>query len=275
MISMTTPHSDKKFTGYIPDIYERFFVPLLFAPYATDLARRVPRDVTRVLEVAAGTGIVTRALDATLPEKTFIMAPDLNQPMLDRAEAATRSRRAIEWRQADAMQLPFEDESVDCVVCGFGAMFFPDKAHAFAETRRVLRPGGTFVFNVWDRIEENELSAIVMATMAKVFPDNPAAFFARTPHGYHDRELIARDLRAGGFENAPEIDTVTLRSRARSARNAAIGYCQGSPLRNEIDERDPTALGPATNAAEAAIAKRFGMGQIDARMQAHVITIRK
>jgi SAM-dependent methyltransferase len=275
MNSMSAPQSDKKFTGYIPDIYERFFVPLLFAPYAPDLAQRVPAVVTSVLEVAAGTGVVTRALDATLPEKVSVTATDLNQSMLDRAAAETPPRRHIEWRQADAMKLPFEDARFDSVVCQFGVMFFPDKPTAFGEAHRVLRPGGTFIFNVWDRIEENELSAIVMDVMAKVFPDNPASFFARTPHGYHDRRTIERDLAAGGFAAAPEFETLAKRSRANSARHAAIAFCQGSPLRNEIDERDPAALGPATDAVEAAIAERFGAGPVDAKMQAHVITIRK
>jgi SAM-dependent methyltransferase len=173
------------------------------------------------------------------------------------------------------MQLPFPDAAFDCVVCQFGVMFFPDKAKAFAEARRVLQPGGTFIFNTWDRIEENELSATVMDAMAQQFPDNPAAFFARTPHGYHDRTAIARDLAAGGFGAASDIVTVTLRSRAASARDAAIAFCQGSPLRNEIEERNPSGLDAATDATAALIARRFGNGAVDARMQAHIVTIRK
>lgn len=272
---MTTPRTDKKFTGYIPDMYERYFVPLKFAPYAADLVSRIPARVKRVLEMAAGTGVVTRAMDAALPAAVEITATDLNQPMLDRAAAATRSQRVITWRQADAMQLPFEDESFDCVVCQFGVMFFPDKAKAFAETRRVLRPGGVFIFNTWDRIEANELSSIVMDTMARHFPDNPAAFFARTPHGYHDKTTIARDLAAAGFDAAPEIVTVALRARAASAREAAIGFCEGSPLRNEIEERAPGGVDAATTAVETAIAARFGRGAIDTGIQAHIVTIRK
>ena len=275
MISMAAPQSDRKFLGYIPDMYDRYFVPLLFAPYAEDLVQRIPARVNRVLEIAAGTGVVTRAMDAALPPAVELTATDLNQPMLDRAAAATRAQHAITWRQADAMQLPFEDESFDCVVCQFGVMFFPDKPKAFAEARRVLRPGGSFVFNTWDRIEESELASIVMDAMAGHFPDNPAAFFARTPHGYHDRETVARDLAAGGFVGAPEITTITLRSRAASARDAALGFCQGSPLRNEIEERRPGGVEAATEFAEAAIVGRFGHGPVDARMQAHIVTIRK
>jgi SAM-dependent methyltransferase len=272
---MKTPGTDKKFTGYIPDVYDSYFVPLKFAPYAADMAKRIPAGARDVLEIAAGTGVVTRALDAVLPANVSITATDLNQAMIDKAAAATPSQRAIIWRQADAMSLPFPDQSFDVVVCQFGAMFFPDKAAAFAEARRVLRPGGTFLFNVWDRIENNPLSQAVVDAMAEHFPDNPAAFFARTPHGYYDRDAIARDLQSAGFDRAPVIETVTLRAQASSARDVAIGFCQGSPLRNEIEERAPDGIDAATNAAAAVIANRFGHGAIDAPMQAHIITIRK
>src|SRR5215472_15945481 len=138
---MTGSASDKVFAGSIPKIYETYLVPLIFRPYADDLAQRVAAlQVRRVLEVAAGTGVVTRALAAALPGDVEIVATDLNQAMLDQA-AATGTSRPVTWRQADAMQLPFPDGSCDVVVCQFGAMFFPDKAKAFAEARRVLRKG--------------------------------------------------------------------------------------------------------------------------------------
>ena len=271
-----SPTHDKKFTGYIPDVYNDYFVPLLFAPYADDIVERVAATgAEHVLELAAGTGAVTRKLAALLPASASITATDLNQPMLDRAARSIKSGRAITWRQADAMQLPFADESFDAVVCQFGVMFFPGKAEAFAEAHRVLQADGVFIFNVWDRIEENELAAIVMDTMARRFPDNPAAFFARTPHGYYDRDMIARDLAAGKFEGTPEMATIELRARAASAHDVAVGFCQGSPLRNEIEERTPGGVDAATEACAAAIAARFGRGSIDAKMQAHIITVRK
>jgi SAM-dependent methyltransferase len=273
---MTAMQSDRKFTGYIPDVYETYFVPLLFAPYAEDLAQRVVAiEPDHVLELAAGTGVVTRALDATLADGVALVATDLNQAMLDKAKSATKSRRPIDWRQSDAMQLPFPNGSFDAIACQFGVMFFPEKHKAFSEAHRVLQPGGTFIFNTWDRIEENELAATVMHAMARHFPDNPAAFFARVPHGYYATETIARDLAAGGFTRAPEIATLTLRARAASAHDAAIAFCQGSPLRNEIEERAPGGIDAATEAAAAAIVERFGSGPIDAKMQAHIITMRK
>ena len=173
---MTVPDSDQDFAGSIPGLYESHLVPLIFEPYAVDLAKRLAsRSLTRVLEIAAGTGVVTRQLAAVLPESVSIVATDLNQPMLDQA-AAIGTRRPVEWRQADAMQLPFEDASFDAVACQFGVMFFPDKSKAFAEARRVLRPGGVFIFSVWDRIEENEFADAVTKALASVFPGDPPRF---------------------------------------------------------------------------------------------------
>jgi SAM-dependent methyltransferase len=265
--------SDHSFAGSIPRIYDTHFVPLLFAPYAEDLARRLAaRPLSRVLEVAAGTGAATRALIRALPAHVEIVATDLNQAMLDHA-AATGTPRPVEWRQADAMQLPFPEAAFDAVVCQFGAMFFPDKARAFGEMHRVLRPGGLFLFNVWTGIEENELADTVTAALASVFPDDPPRFMARTPHGYHDAGVIARDLAGGGFTTAPRFETIEKRSRAATPQIVAMAFCQGTPLRNEIERRDASRLSEATTVAESFIAKRFGPGPIDARMSATVVAV--
>jgi SAM-dependent methyltransferase len=270
---MTENAADKTFAGSIPKLYESHLVPLIFEPYAVDIARRLAsRSPSRVLEIAAGTGVVTRALVSALPDRTAIVATDLNQAMLDQA-VATGTRRPVEWRQADAMQLPFPDAAFDAVVCQFGVMFFPEKAKAFAEARRVLRPRGLFIFNVWDRIEENEFANIVSAAMETVFPEDPPRFLARTPHGYHDQAIIARDLAQGGFDASPEIVTVTARSRAESARSPAVAYCQGTPLRNEIEARNAGRLGEATDVAAQAIARRFGAGAVEGKIQAHVVSV--
>jgi SAM-dependent methyltransferase len=265
--------TDKIFAGSIPKLYETHLVPLIFEPYAADLVEHlVPRSPARVLEVAAGTGVVTRKLASALPPASAIVATDLNGAMLEQA-AAVGTPRPVEWRQADAMQLPFPDRAFDAVVCQFGVMFFPDKAKAFAEARRVLRAGGVFVFNAWDRIEENEFADTVTQALATLFPQDPPRFMARTPHGYHDPALIARDLRESGFTEPPAIHTLAARSRAASPRIPAIAYCQGTPLRNEIEARDASRLGEATDVAAAAIALRFGSGAVDGKIQAHVVTV--
>ncbi len=265
--------TDTAFAGSIPEFYDTHMVPMIFAPYATDLANRLKtRTPSRVLEIAAGTGVVTRALAATLPESTSITATDLNQAMLDHA-AVVGTPRPVEWRQADATQLPFEDATFDAVVCQFGAMFFPDKSRAYAEARRVLKSGGVFIFSVWDRIEENEFAATIMTALESVFPDDPPRFMARTPHGYHQAGPIARDLATAGFTTPPRVETVAARSRASSPRDPAVAYCHGTPWRNEIEARDPAGLGEATDVAAEAIAQRFGSGAVDGKIQAHVITV--
>jgi ubiquinone/menaquinone biosynthesis C-methylase UbiE len=270
---MTLDATDKVFAGSIPKIYDTYLVPLIFQPYAEDLARRIAdRPARRVLEIATGTGVLTRALDSALPSDVAITATDLNPAMLDQAKSVG-TKRAVEWKQADAMQLPFADAQFDIVVCQFGAMFFPDKARAYAEARRVLRPGGRFLFNVWDRIEENEFPDTVTTALEAVFPDDPPRFLARTPHGYHDQAVIRQDLAQGGFRSAPEIGTVTETSRATSPRIPALAFCQGTPLRNEIEARNPSRLEEATAAAEQAVARRFGTGVIQGRIQAHVVTV--
>jgi SAM-dependent methyltransferase len=264
--------SDRVFAGSVPHLYESYLVPLIFEPYAVDAARRLSAlKPTHILEIAAGTGVVTRALAATLPATAEIIATDLNQAMLDEA-AAVGTARPVQWRQADAMELPFDNDRFDAVVCQFGAMFFPDKPKAFAEARRVLRPGGTFVFSVWDRIEANEFADIVIAVLAALYPRDPPRFLARTPHGYWDREAIARDVAAAGFARAAQIDTVSARSRAVSPRAPAVAYCEGTPLRGEIEARG-IPLAEATDAAAVEIARRFGSGTVDGAIRAHVVSV--
>jgi ubiquinone/menaquinone biosynthesis C-methylase UbiE len=263
--------SDKLFAGSIPEIYDRFLVPLIFEPYAADLAGRVATLVPRdVLETAAGTGVLTRALAARLAPSARIVASDLNQPMLDQA-AKRQQGGAVEWKQADALALPFGDHSFDAVVCQFGAMFFPDKVQGYKEARRVLRPGGRFLFNVWDRIADNEFADVVTEALAGFFPDDPPRFMARTPHGHHDVERIQHDLKAAGFAEV-KVDAVDARSRAPSARHVAVAYCQGTPLRNEIEARDAKRLEEATDRAADAIATRFGSGAVDGRIRAIVVS---
>ncbi len=265
--------TDRAFAGSIPELYDRYMVPLIFEPYARDLAQRIAAlGPSRVLEVAAGTGVVTRHLAASLPAAVSIVATDLNQPMLDHA-AAAGTVRPVEWRQADAMKLPFADGAFDVVVCQFGVMFFPDKAAAYREARRVLAPGGSFVFNVWDTIELNELADVVTKALALEFPSDPPHFMARVPHGYHAHATIVHDLLQGGFDHAPAFDTVAARSQAESSQGAAIAYCQGTPLRSEIEARDASRLAQVTERAAEAIARRFGPGRIDAGIQAHVVTV--
>src|SRR3984893_15439184 len=179
---------DTVFSGSIASIYDKYLGPLIFEPYAQDLANRLSAlNAERVLETAAGTGIVTRALLRSLSPGATVVATDLNQPMLDHAAELVSSSR-VSWQKADAQALPFSDATFDAVVCQFGVMFFPDKQKAYQEARRVLKAGGHFIFNVWDRLENNEFADIVTTAVSEMFPDDPPRFLARTPHGYHDKQ---------------------------------------------------------------------------------------
>lgn len=258
--------TDIAFAGSIPVLYDRHLVPMLFAPYARDLVQRLdaPGDI---LETAAGTGVVTALLAEAFPTAR-IVATDLNQAMLD--IAATRVLASnVRFQAADAQALPFADESFDAILCQFGVMFLPDRVAAYREARRVLRPGGCLLFNAWDRIERNPGSDLLVQAVASLFPDDPDAFFRRTPFAYHDVARIEADLDAAGFETI-EIETVELTGRAPSARDAAIGFCQGTPLRNEIEPHGPDALERATDAAAAALAALEGPDGFEAPMSAHV-----
>ena len=264
--------SDKAFTGSIPQIYDELLVPLIFTPYAQDLAARIDRRQPRdVLETAAGTGAVTRALHAGLPPEVRITATDLNEPMLMRAKSHLGDAARIGWQQADALALPFADASFDAVACQFGVMFFPDRIKGYAEARRVLRPGGRFIFNVWDRIEDNEFAHVVHEALQQIFPNDPPQFFTRTPHGYYDPERITADLNEAGFTDV-EIGTVTHRSRAASPQHPATAYCQGTPMRGDIAARGTLDLAAATQVVADALERRFGSGPVEGRIQALVIS---
>ena len=262
---------DKVFAGSIPTNYDRYLVPLIFQGFAEDLARRVASlSAGDVLETAAGTGVVTRALAPKLSLKTNYIVTDLNQPMLDYAAAQQEPNGRVSWRKADAQVLPFENAAFDVVCCQFGVMFFPDRLSGYREAKRVLKPGGCFAFNVWDKIEENAFADDVTNALADFFPNDPPRFLARTPHGYHDKALIRSELAEAGFSRVI-IDTKAEQSRAASPRHPAIAYCQGTPLRNEIEARDAGKLGAATDYAASAIAQKHGRAEVAAKIQAHVV----
>jgi SAM-dependent methyltransferase len=267
--------TDLLFAGSVPQLYDEHLVPLIFEVYADDLVARLgTTDPNSVLEVAAGSGVVTRAMATGLSDTVSITATDLNQPMIDHAESVGTAR-PVEWRSADVMALPFEDGSFDAVVCQFGVMFFPDRVGAYREVARVLRPGGVFVFNVWDAIEHNEFADVVTVAARRAFPNDPPLFLARTPHGYFEEATIRADVAAAGFTSPALFEPLEARSRAVSADIPAIAYCQGTPLRNEIEARDPSRLAEVTAAATEAIAERFGATDVDGKIRGYVITATK
>jgi len=265
---------DAVFAGSIPQFYDQKLGELLFAPYAADMAMRVRSLASgRLLEIAAGTGIVTRRLAEHLAPAVGIVATDLNQPMRDYAAAQPGLQR-VKWQQADALDLPFPDESFDAAVCQFGVMFFPDRIKAYREARRVLKPGGHLVFNVWDRIETTPVMAAAVEGLARRYPQQKSWFLERTPCGYHDHAVIGGDLKAAGF-TVVRTRIVKQSGRLSTALDAAIGLCQGTPMRAEIEALDKDGLDAATHAAAEAIAKRCGQGPTTTPLQAVLVETSK
>lgn len=225
-----------KFVGSIPEYYDRCLGPLIFADFANDLAQRLARlELGSVLELAAGTGIVSRAICDVLPKDCEFVATDLNEPMLEAARSKFLDHESIEIRQADAMSLPFTDGSFDAIACQFGVMFFPDKDKSFAEALRVLKPGGRYIFSVWDSWQYNAFAELTHEVVGSYYPDNPPGFY-KVPFGYRDTHLIESSLKAAGFSEASH-EVVKFESKIPSASDFARGLVFGNPMFDEIVER--------------------------------------
>lgn len=262
-----------RFSGSVPEKYDRLMVPLIFRPYADELARRARALGPRlVLETAAGTGVVTEALHEALPDAE-IVATDLNPPMLEVAGQRVRSER-VRLVQADAEDLPFESGTFDLVLCQFGSMFFPDKVRGHSEARRVLRDGGRYLLAIWDRIERNELSHAAQQALIDCFPEDPPLFMREGPFGYHDPLRIESDLHDAGFDTV-DIETVEMRSRSPSAHDAAMALFYGTPMGVEVEEKRAGSGECVFDAVEQALRLFEGPGGVDAPMAAHIVTASK
>ena len=266
-------NKNAQFAGSIPAAYDRYLGPVLFQPYAEDLAARLNVDAnSSVLELACGTGILTRVLRDCLPATTKLVATDLNEPMFWNAAQKFRQDEAVEWQQADASSLPFDDESFDAVVCQFGIMFVPDKALSAREAHRVLKPGGVFLFNVWDSMEHNDLGRIAHETISSFFEKDPPTFY-QVPFGYFDQAEIKRVIETAGFSDV-HIDAVSKTSVATRAEDAAMGLVEGNPVSVAIAERDAALLPAITAAVADALRKHFSVLAFRAPMRAIVVQAR-
>jgi len=251
----------------MPAVYERCLAAPVFRPFAVDLSRRVATQAPkRVLELAAGTGVLTRELVASTGAE--VTATDLSDAMVE--FGAARSPGAA-WRQADALALPFEDAEFDVVACQFGVMFFPDKVAGFAEARRVLTSNGTFVFNTWGPLEAHDFQAAASAAVARALPEGPPDFLAKVPHAYWERDLVATDLATAGFDLVG-FEVLELEGEAPSAAELATGYCSGTPLRAAIEARGD--LDAITSTVANEMQARLGAGAVTGRMTAHVFEAR-
>jgi ubiquinone/menaquinone biosynthesis C-methylase UbiE len=261
--------SHSAFTGEIPRNYEKYLGPLIFREYAEDLANRitVPPGGS-LLEIAAGTGMATRQLRDSISQDVSIVATDLNQDMLDVAKEKFENSENIEFQTANALELPFDDATFDGVACQFSVMFFPDKLLALKESARVLKPGGKFYFNIWDSFEHNHLIQTVNKTIAEYLPENPPDFF-NVPHGYYEIDVIKNLLFEAGYADI-EISVLPRISATEEARNVAMGYVMGSPVRLQIEQCAPGSLSKIVDAVEHAVGKEFGYKSVKAKMQAMV-----
>jgi SAM-dependent methyltransferase len=288
---VTDPNA--RFVGSIPENYDRYLGPVLFEPYARDLAARlVAKEGARVLELACGTGIVTRRLRERMPVGATLTATDLNEPMLEIARHRLANARGIEWRQADACALPFPPASFDAVVCQFGLMFVPDKPAAFREARRVLVPGGQFLFNTWDSIEANSFARIAVETIRRLVPIDPPTFY-EVPFSMHDRAAIAALLEDAGFgaddganaqggarassaaSHAPaRIEAVALQSESPAARDLATGLIEGNPVGPTLRERGGVSTDALRDALAEALAREMGDRPARVALRAFVVSAR-
>ncbi|MGJ5893478.1 class I SAM-dependent methyltransferase [Streptomyces niveiscabiei] len=250
----------------MPDAYERHLVPVFFEPFAEDLAARAAAARPgRILELAAGTGALTSALLAALPGVP-VVATDLNEAMVSAGSA--REPRAV-WRRADAQRLPFGDGEFDLVVCQFGVMFFPDRPAACAEVRRVLAPGGRFLFNSWGPLASHGFGAAFQAALEEAMPDGAPAFLRDVPHGYADPAVVAADLAAAGLSPAG-AEEVTLDGVAESAASVATGFLTGTPVSATVDAREDARA--IRDTVVRSMTRRLGAGRVTAPMTATVYT---
>jgi len=260
--------SPTAFTGSIPELYDRHLGPVLFEPYAVDLARRLPPAATRVLEVAAGTGRVSRHLLGALPTSGTLLATDLNDTMLARAAQLISDAR-VTWRAADVQALPLGDGEFDAVVCQFGLMFVPDKPLAIREMRRVLRKGGRLLVSTWDHLDRNEATQVLQELAFSAFPGDPPLFM-RIPFSMSDREALRALVADAGFADV-EVETVQCTGHSESAAHLATGMVRGNPLWHQLVERGVDA--PAfERAVAAALVARFGDRPCVSPLSAHVVT---
>lgn len=256
------------FTGSIPENYERHFVPIIFADYAKMLAESASSDATEILELACGTGIVTRHLAPRAPESRYV-ATDFNPPMLEIAKSVVNDNN-VEFTHADAAALPFEKDQFGAVVCQFGVMFFPDRIKAYREVARVLKPRGRYYFNVWDGLENNHFAQTIHKTIGALYPDNPPMFM-QIPFGYFDLRLIVNELQRAGFTDI-YISARPLMATAATARDIAIGFGMGGPLANEVAARETLSLRDVIDAREDGVTKTHGPGPCAVPMQAFQIS---
>jgi SAM-dependent methyltransferase len=264
--------SDHAFSGSVPENYHRYLVPMIFVDYARELTERAcPPAGGAVLETACGTGVVTRQLLDRLPPDGTIVATDLQAPMIDFTGAELDDAR-LTLRAADAVELPFEHDTFDAVVSGFGAMFFPDRVRAYGEALRVLKPGGVFAASIWDSLAHNDFARLAHELLLELFPDDPPEFLS-IPYGYHDLSVLKADLEEAGFD---EIEILVQKRLCTCPRAGDVpsGFLRGSPAIHEILARTDD-VDAVTDALARRVTELYGATDCRGNIQAYIVTARR
>ncbi len=271
MITKTT--TPIAFSGDIPKYYDTYLGPMFFEPFAIDMADRISKvHPEYLLELACGSGRLTRLLPSVLSPEANIVATDINPAMVSFAKSKLQDAK-IDWMEVDAVSLPFKDASFDCIAVQFGVMFYSDRKKAFKEALRVLKPGGTLIFSSWDEIKKNPMPFIVDEALKHFFPVDTPSFYS-VPFSYFDEEAIKAELNQSGFEDV-HIDLVKLNGYSKSPKDAAKGLIQGTPTVTAINDRDDEKLPQILDYLEEKIKSRFGSEALNVPLQALVVTCRK
>lgn len=258
------------FVGSIPVNYDGGMGEMFFEPYAKEMSKRVAAlQPVKLLEIACGTGRLTKYLSQQLPHSSII-ATDLNPPMMEFAKDKFPDLPNVLWEIVDALSLPYTDESFDCVVVQFGVMFYSDKVQGFRESFRTLKKGGKFIFATWKSLADNAITVIANDAVKTFFPDNPPVFF-NIPFSYYDKDQIRRELTDAGFHNV-QVDDVNLDGHNISAENAARGLLEGSPIINFINDRAPEKLAAIKQKLTEEITKVYGSENLTIPLDALIVT---
>lgn len=268
--TMLTQQTPIAFSGNIPKYYDSFLGPMFFEPFALDMANRVGKIAPmELLELASGTGRLTKLLPAVLSKDAHIIASDINPAMVNFGRSIIEGDN-VEWQQVDAVSLPFPDATFDCITVTFGVMFYSDRVKAFKEAFRVLKPGGTFIFSAWDEIKNNPMANIVNSTLKHFFPVDTPAFYT-VPFSYHDENLINDNLHEAGFKNVA-MEIVKLTGYSKSNDSAAKGLIYGTPTITAIEERDGEIINDVMEHLKREIAARFGTQSLPVPLQARIVS---
>jgi ubiquinone/menaquinone biosynthesis C-methylase UbiE len=262
------------FTGSIPQFYDHGLGPVFFTDFADDIARRAAASAPmRILEIAAGTGIVTRRLRDLLRREARLIATDLNAPMLEVARGKFRPDETVEFQPADATALPFPDTKFDAVVCQFGVMFFPDKDKGHREAHRVLVRGGRYLFSVWDSHQHNPIGRLITEIMAEFFPHDPPQFY-QVPFSYHRIDPIKDSLEAAGFSDL-RIAVLSLKKTVPDVATYARALVLGNPLVDQIRARGSVDPERVIEVLADALPREFGTDPVRVPLQAIVFEARR